>query len=222
MDKYYHSESKKIIGNILLDWWKENKRYFPWRLKKNPYSILIAEMLLRKTTAKQVENMYSSFLKKYPTPKDLSEANEKELSKILTPLGIAHHRASLFIKFGRTIMDNYKGEIPITEKELLKLPGVGRYTANAVLSFSQNKNVPMVDTNFIRVIERVFDFASSKVRTRNDNRIWEFAGELIPNGKSREFNLAILDFASAVCKSRNPVCNACPIIRICAFQKKLS
>jgi len=220
MDRRCLSKSEKIIGNLLLEWWKKNKRFFPWRRRKNPYAILIAEMLLRKTTAKQVENMYSSFLKNYPTPKVLSEADEKELSKILTPLGIEHHRASLFVKFGKTIVDNYKGKIPITEKELLKLPGVGLYATNAVLSFSQNINVPLVDTNFIRIIERVFDFTSSKARARNDSKIWEFAGELIPNGKSREFNLAVLDFAATVCKSRNPECSSCPIIQICAFQKK--
>lgn len=221
MDKRHHSKSKKIIGNLLLDWWEKNKRHFPWRRRKQPYAVLVAEMLLRKTTAKQVEKMYRSFLKKYPTPKALSEADENDLNKILTPLGMEHRRASLFIKFGRAVTEDYNGKIPSSDKELLKLPGVGLYATNAVLSFSHNKNVPMVDTNFIRVIERVFDLTSSKARARNDSRIWEFAGELIPNKKSREFNLAVLDFAATVCKPQNPECSACPIIQICAFQKKI-
>jgi len=220
MDRRHYSKPKKIIGNLLLEWWKKNKRHFPWRRRKNPYAILIAEMLLRKTTAKQVEKMYSSFLKKYPSPKALSEAKKNKLKKILTPLGIEHHRTNLLIEFGKTVIDDFNGKIPSSEKELRKLPGVGPYATNAVLSFSHNKNVPMVDTNFIRVIERVFHFTSSNARARNDSKLWEFAEDLIPNGKSREFNLAVLDFAATVCKSQNPKCNTCILIQICKSQKK--
>lgn len=220
MAKQYHSKSKIIIGNLLLEWWKKNKRHFPWRYRKQPYPVLVAEMLLRKTTAKQVEKMYNSFLKKYPTPKALSEADENELKRILKPLGMEHHRTRLFIKFGRTVIEDYNEKIPSSDKELLKLPGVGLYATNAVLSFSHNKNVPIVDTNFIRVIKRVFDLKSSKARARNDKSIWDFASELIPEGKSREFNLAVLDFAATVCKPQNPACSTCSLVSICAFQKK--
>lgn len=221
MEKRHYSKTKKIIGSLLLEWWEKNKRRFPWRRRKQPYTVLIAEMLLRKTTAKQVMKMYSSFLKQYPTPKALSEADDNELRKILSPLGMEYRRAGLFIKFGRAVMEDYKGKIPSSDKELIKLPGVGLYAANAVLIFSHNKNVPMVDTNFIRIIKRVFDLTSSKARARNDTRIWEFAGELVPNGKSREFNLAVLDFAAVICKQRNPKCGICPLIAICAFYKML-
>lgn len=219
MARKHHTKAKKIIGNLLLEWWKKNKRRFPWRRRKNPYAVLIAEMLLRKTTAKQVEKMYSAFIKKYPTPKTLSEADENELSEILTPIGMEHRRAKLFVKFGTAILEDFKGKTPSTEKELLKLPGVGLYATNAVLSFSHNKNVPMVDTNFIRLIERVFNFSSSKERARNDSKIWEFAQELVPDGRSRDFNLAVLDFAAIVCKPRSPECEICPIVSICKYQK---
>lgn len=218
-DKHYLNTTANI-GNLLLDWWGENKRHFPWRRRKNPYAVLVAEMLLRKTTAKQVEKMYSAFIKKYPTLKALSEANERGLAKILTPLGMEHRRAKLFIKFGTAVLEDFKGKIPSTEKELMKLPGVGLYATNAVLSFSHGRNVPMVDTNFIRLIERVFNFTSSKERARNDNKIWEFAQELVPDGRSRDFNLAVLDFAAMVCKSRSPECETCPIVPICTYQKE--
>lgn len=220
MNKQHDFKGKKIMGSLLLEWWERNKRRFPWRRRKNPYAVLIAEMLLRKTTAKQVEKMYREFMKKYPTPNALSNADENELREQLRPLGMEHNRAKLFIKFGKAVVNDSKGRIPSSEKELLKLSGVGLYAANAVLSFSHSRNVPMVDTNFIRVIGRVFDFTSSKARARNDSRIWEFAEELIPDGKSREFNLAVLDFAAGVCKHRNPECIDCPLIQICAFQKE--
>lgn len=220
MDKRHHSKSKKIIGNRLIKWWENNKRTFSWRRTSRPYNVLVAEMLLRKTTAKQVEEEYRSFIKKYPNPKVLSEAGESELSNRLRPLGMEHKRAKLFLKFGETIMREFKGKVPSTKEELLKLPGVGLYSTNAVLSFSQDKDVPLVDTNFIRIIERVFYFKSSKSRARNDKRIWKYAQDLIPEGKSREFNLAVLDFAALICIARIPKCSICPIINICEFNRK--
>lgn len=220
MDRRHHSKPKKIIGNLLLEWWEKNKRKFSWRRTSRPYNVLIAEMLLRKTTAKQVEEEYRGFIKKYPNPKVLSKAEESELSDRLRPLGMEYMRAKLFLKFGKAIMREFKGRVPSTEKKLLKLPGVGQYATNAVLSFSHNKNVPMVDTNFIRFIERVFGLRSKKSRARNDTDIWEFASMLIPDGKSREFNLAVLDFAAILCKTQKPRCDICPIINYCVFDKE--
>lgn len=220
MDRRHHSKSKKIIGNLLLEWWEKNKRKFSWRRTSRPYNVLIAEMLLRKTTAKQVEEEYRGFIKKYPNPKVLSEAEERELSDRLRPLGMEYMRAKLFLKFGKAIMREFKGRVPSTKEELLELPGVGLYSTNAVLSFSQNKNVPLVDTNFIRIIDRVFGFKSEKSRARNDKKIWEFATMLIPKGKSKEFNLAVLDFAAVLCKAKNPRCDICPIINYCIFDKE--
>ena len=221
MDRRHYSKSKKIIGILLLEWWGKNKRSFSWRRSKKPYKVLISEMLLRKTTAKQVQESYSEFIKKYPDPKVLSKADENELSKRLKPLGMEYKRAELFLKFGKVITKNFRGKVPATEKELLKLPGVGQYAANAVLSFSHNKNVPMVDTNFIRFIDRVFGFKSKKSRARNDTEIWEFASTLIPEGRSRDFNLAVLDFSAVLCKAKNPKCDMCPLIKYCVFHKKI-
>ena len=212
---------EKIIGDILLQWWEKNKRSFSWRRSKKPYNVLISEMLLRKTTAKQVQESYSEFIRKYPNPKALSKAHENELSKRLKPLGMEYKRAKLFQKFGKVITEDFRGKVPSSEKELLKIPGVGRYAANAVLSFSHNENVPMVDTNFIRFIERVFGFKSKKSRARNDTEIWEFASMLIPNGRSRDFNLAVLDFGAVLCKAKNPKCNICPLIKYCVYYKDI-
>lgn len=176
-------------------------------------------MLLRKTTAQQVERIYDVFLRKYPNPRVLSNADENELKELLEPLGMEHRRTKLLIEFGKAIMERYKENIPTVAEELLQLPGVGLYAANAVLSFSHDQDVPVVDTNFIRVIGRVFNFKSSKTRVRNDSRIWEFSRTLVPRGRSREFNLAVLDFAATVCKSRNPKCDTCPLVSICAICK---
>jgi len=214
------SKFKKAFSERLLEWWRENKRDFSWRHTRDPYAVLIAEMLLRKTTAQQVERTYNMFISKYPTPEALSEADENELRDLLRPLGMEHRRAKLLVRLGKAVMEKYNGNVPTKAEDLLQLSGVGLYATNAVLSFSHSQDAPMVDTNFIRVMGRVFNLQSSKARARDDDKIWGFARALVPKGKSKEFNLAVLDFAATVCKSRNPMCDICPLTHICAFYKK--
>lgn len=208
---------KELFVKLLLEWWNENKRDFPWRHAKDPYSILIAEMLLRKTTAQQVEKIYAKFLDRYPNPTALAEAEEDELKELLKPLGMEHKRAELLKKFGQTIRELYNSRIPTDPQKLLKLPGVGMYATNAVLCFACSKDVPLLDTNFIRVIQRVFGIKSQKSRARDDNKMWEFAKSLIPQGKSKYFNLAILDFAAQICTAKKQKCLACPVRGICIY-----
>ncbi|MGB9759766.1 MAG: hypothetical protein ACP5KW_07960 [Thermoproteota archaeon] len=210
---------KSLFAELLLEWWRKNRRDFPWRRTKDPYSILVAEMLLRKTTAQQVKKVYSSFLAKYPNPKSLAEANKKNLEKLLRPLGMERKKAELFKKFGLAVKEKYNGKIPSELHDLLRLPGVGMYAANAVLSFSYSRDVPLLDTNFIRVMQRVFGIKSQKPRPREDEGMWAFAQSLIPSGNSKDFNLAVLDFAALVCKARRPKCQSCPTRAICNYYK---
>jgi A/G-specific adenine glycosylase len=202
----------------LVRWWEVNKRDYSWRRTEDPYGILIAEMMLRKTTASQVSRLYDDFLKEYPNAVALSRANIKDVSKLLKPLGMEHDRARLFIKMSKRIVDGRNGEVPSSIGELLELPGVGTYTANAVLAISHGVNVPMLDSNFIRVLSRVFGFRSAKKRLRTDPKLWEFAQSLMPiDINAKTFNFAVLDFAAKVCKARKPLCYKCPIEFLCTF-----
>jgi len=210
------AESKAFFAKLLLKWWEKNGRKFPWRNTKDPYAVLIAEILLRKTTAKQVERVYNSFISRYYSPDLLAGAEEAELKKMLKPLGLGG-RSKLLIEFGKVLVEKFSGTVPDKAEDLMKLPGVGLYSANAVLSFIYGQKVSTLDSNFIRVIKRVFGFTSSKARARNDKRAWEFANNLVPKGRSREFNWAVLDFASLVCKSRSPLCSQCILKNYCVF-----
>jgi len=220
MTTQYYLQKKGKFNRLLLDWWRKNKRDFPWRQTDDPYSILIAEMLLRKTTSKQVEKVYDKFIKKYPSYKKLSKAKKKDLVELLRPLGIEYQRANLFINFGCAIEDLFDGRIPNSYLELRKLPGIGQYSANAVLSLSSNQKAPMLDTNFIRIMDRIFGIKSSKSRAHSDPQIWQMAGRLIPDGYSRDFNLAVLDFGAIQCNARNPDCSSCPFISFCRYCEK--
>lgn len=202
---------------ILLEWWRQNKNEFPWRFTNDPYAVLIAELLLRKTTAQQVNKIYNMFLLIFPNPESLATADIRQLEEILTPLGIQHKRAVLLKEFGIKVCERYCGQIPREVEKLLELPGVGRYAANAVLSLVYQEDVPLLDTNFIRVIHRVFGIISQKARARDDEKIWGFAQNLIPQGNSRNFNLAVLDFAMMVCKAKKPRCSTCVLGKVCLY-----
>jgi len=209
--------SKEKFADLLLEWWKLNKRDFPWRRTNNPYVILVSEMLLRKTTAKQVNAIFEKFFTKFPNVKMLAEADEEEIEELIKPLGMEHKRAVLLKKLANELLKNHGGAIPASQDDLLKLPGVGRYSANAVLCFAYGKDAPLVDVNAIRVFQRVFSVKSQKRRIKDDTTFWEFVAETIPKGKAREFNLAIIDFAHEVCRPKKPKCAICPLCVICIF-----
>lgn len=211
----------RVFAERLVKWWELGKREFPWRHTQDPYCIAISELLLRKTTAKQVSRIYREFIRQYPSPQKLAEANKKELANLIKPLGMEHMRSELLIKFGKEVVEKYSGKISTARDQLLDLPGIGLYAANAILCFAYGVRAPAVDANFIRVVERVFALKSAKKRPRNDPQIWRFAEELVPESKSREFNFAVLDFAAKVCRAQRPLCGICPISGICfCFKNK--
>jgi len=218
--KFLTGRQKKEFAERLLKWWHTNKRDFPWRRTTDPYKILIAELLLRKTTAKQVATLYEKFLCRYPDLKALSEAPEKELEDAIRPLGMEHKRATLLKAIGSEIIQKYSGQVPTFKENLMKLPGAGSYVANAILCFVHGKDVPLVDTNAIRVFQRVFAFQSQKRRPKDDRTLWDFVANTIPPGKARDFNLAIIDHAHSICLPKNPRCPACPLNILCKYAQE--
>lgn len=168
------SKHKDLFAQKLLKWWESNKEEFPWRKSTDPYKVLIAEILLRKTTSQQVLKVYEVFLEKYPNVITLAQASLADLKGILRPLGMEHKRSDLLLKLACTIKNTYGGIIPYSLNELLKLPGVGRYVASGVLCLAHKEDVPMVDTNAIRVIQRVFGFRSTRARAKDDPEVWAF------------------------------------------------
>jgi len=212
-------EKINTFRNKLLEWHKENAFSYPWRETKDAYKVLIAEVLLRKTTREQVRKVFCKLIAKYPNSDSLAVANAGELEELVKSLGMQKKRTEVLIKASRFIVKRFRGLVPSEAEKLLEVPGVGLYTANAVMCFAFHKQVPLVDTNVIRIICRVFGIKSKKARLRTDPEIWNFVGRLIPRGKARDFNFALIDFASAVCTSRAPKCNVCFASGTCCFKR---
>jgi len=225
MNNYFLSQNEiTALQNVLLDWFRDNSRNFPWRKTSNPFHILIAEKLLQKTSVgEKVVNAYLLIVTKYPSPKALSNAKIEELNQIIGPLGL-HYRAKEIINLAIAIESQFFGKLPEDYKSLIKLPGVGDYSARAVLSFGYNQNIAIVDTNVARVLFRVFGIMLPKpTNPARKKYLIDLATSLIPEGRSREFNFAILDFSAKICKPKNPACQICPISKFCFyFMKNLS
>ena len=208
---------KDFFNINLLKWGRDNFRNFDWRKDVRPYKVLISELMLQRTTATQVEVVFPSFIKKYPNTKKLSLSDTDELIKIIRPLGLYQRRLKVFQILVKQIEQDFNGIIPNEYDDLMELFGVGIYIANAILCFSFNEKVPIVDTNIIRIFQRFFNFQSDKKYIESDKKIWEFAKNLIPEADYQLYNYALLDFGSLVCKSKNPECDICILRKKCYF-----
>lgn len=209
----------KHFHKALLAWFKENRRDFPWRYSKNPYHILVSEILLQKTDAQKALSAYKLFIKKFPDIESLSTAEPSEIEAIIKDIGL-FYRAERLVDLAKALVNEHSGDIPRVKDDLLKLKGIGRYAASAVRCFAFNKREAIVDTNIIRLFNRVFGFKSTKKRPREDAELWQFAETLLPSRNVRDYNYALLDFSALVCSAKKPRHEICPLKDICKHYKQ--
>jgi A/G-specific adenine glycosylase len=205
---------------LLLDWFSTNGRRFPWRRSRDPYKILVAEVLLQKTDSTKVLPVYRRLVKKHPNVRSLAGARLLSLKRLIRPIGL-HYRARRLQMMARDIVEGYGGRVPRTAPELLRLPGVGAYIANAVLAVAFLEPVPMVDTNVVRVMKRAFNMRSRMTRERADRRLWASVAATIPRARARDYSLALLDLGGLVCTARKPNCPDCPVSHPCSYYRRI-
>jgi len=207
------------VWNDLVAWFHTNGRKFIWRENKEPYVVLISEVLLKKTSARVVNQFLPSFLQTYGNVYAMNRATLKELEDALAPLGLSVQRGKQLQSLARTLVQSYEGVIPDERDKLLQLPGVGEYTAAAVLCFAYGKPVAIVDTNVARIVTRFYGIEPTRCEARRSPEVWEKAQCLVnQNSKhSRETNWALLDLGALVCKPSGPKCDECPLSSNCAF-----
>ncbi|MBM7854313.1 A/G-specific adenine glycosylase [Desulfohalotomaculum tongense] len=207
------SETISTFRTEIISWFRNNGRPFPWRNTRNPYRVLISEILLQRTRAVQVVPVYLNLISSYPDIFSLSVADENDLSLLITPLGL-RKRTRYLIDLAEEIVRRFDGVIPSDKNELISLPGIGTYTAHAVLSFAFNLPYPVVDSTVIRVFRRFLNL--SYPGHKPNRKIMEIAEILMDNSDSRLYNYGLLDFAADVCSTYNPECTVCPVSRLCA------
>lgn len=197
----------------LLKWYRENQRNLPWRQTSDPYKIWLSEVMLQQTQVATVIQYYLRFTERFPTVHDLAEADEHDVFKLWEGLGY-YSRARNLHKCAKTVVREWSGKFPEEASDLIKLPGVGPYTAGAVSSIAFNKSVPAVDGNVMRVISRAFlidvDIANPKSRRVFEEKIME----IIPY-EAGDFNQALMELGATHCSPQNPDCASCPISSHC-------
>ena len=211
---------KKDFASAMLSWFVGAGRQFPWRQTRRAYRVLLAEKLLQQTSVRRgVVDAYNELVHAYPDPEQLTAADPRALAKLFRPLGLSY-RAKDLVRMARDVVSRFDGRIPRQLTALLSLYGVGDYSARAILSFAYGQDVPVVDTNVGRILYRAFGipgkFPQNPARSR---RLTSLAGRLLPAGKSREFNWAMIDLGALVCLPKNPLCGKCPINHLCDYQK---
>ena len=194
----------------LLRWYARNHRTLPWRRTRDPYRILLSEVMLQQTQVNRVIPKYREFLRRYPSLEALAGAPVREVRETWYPLGY-NIRPVRLRKIARTVVRHHGGRLPDTREALLRLPGVGPYTAGAVLTFAHGKPSPILDTNVRRVLRRVF-YGN---RATPDRVLWALAAALLPPGDGYNFNQALMDFGATVCTARTPRCPSCPMRALC-------
>jgi A/G-specific adenine glycosylase len=197
----------------LLAWFAKNGRALPWRRTRDPYRVLVSEFMLQQTQVSRVTEYYPRFIKRFSSIEVLARARPSAVREAWSGLGY-YARARNLHKLARQV-SGAGCQVPDDPAELVKLPGVGRYTAGAVACFAYEKPVAAVDTNVRRVIRRVF--LGEGGRGKREERIWQIAGALVPRDGKRAwaFNQGIMELGARVCVARKPRCPECPVVRDC-------
>lgn len=210
---------EKIV-EPLLTWFQENARALPWRAQATPYRVWVSEIMLQQTRVEAVKPYFERFTKALPTIKDLAECEEEKLLKLWEGLGY-YNRVRNMQNAAQTVMKEYGGMLPADYEKLLKLKGIGHYTAGAIASIAYKIPVPAVDGNVLRVITRVSaddsDIMKQSVRTKVEQAL----SQIIPKQRASAFNQGLMELGATVCLPNGaPLCEQCPWKDFCEAKKK--
>jgi len=208
-----------LFSEKILLWYANNKRDLPWRSTYNPYNIWLSEIMLQQTRVAQGIPYYLKFIEHFPLVQDLANANEEKVLKLWQGLGY-YSRARNLHATAKNIVENYKGEFPDTYKELLKLKGVGDYTASAIASISFNRPEPVVDGNVYRVLSRHYGIKTPINSTEGVKYFKKIAREVMNIVEIRDYNQGIMEFGAIQCIPQNPNCNNCLLNTSCLALKE--
>ena len=210
------------FSNTLIYWYLQNKRALPWRKSKHPYFIWLSEIMLQQTRVAQGLAYYLKFTEEFPTVFDLAKADESTVLKMWQGLGYYSRARNLHFS-AKYIANELNGEFPSTYKEIIKLKGVGDYTASAIASICFNEPTAVVDGNVYRVLSRYFGIATPINSSAGIKEFKALAQSLLDTKQPGTYNQALMDFGAMHCKPQNPLCDTCPFANSCvALEKKLT
>ena len=202
----------------LRRWFRAYGRDLPWRRTRDPYRILVSEIMLHQTQAPRVAQVYPEFLERFPTIDAVAAARLREVKRLTDPLGYKI-RGRWIKQIADEVVKYRAGEFPATVEDLMELPGVGRYTAGAVMTFAHGVPAPILDTNGARVLGRWFAGAlpPNDSAAQRRRRLWALAAAILPRDDGWSINQGLMDFGAQICTARHPACDECVMRHRCHY-----
>jgi A/G-specific adenine glycosylase len=207
------------LARGLLDWWDAGHDDLPWRRSKEPYAIWVAEVMLQQTQVATVIPYYERWMDRLPTVEALAAASLEDVLKLWEGLGY-YGRARNLHAAAVSIVGDYGGQIPDSVEGLMKLKGIGRYTAGAIASIAFDRPVPVLDGNVIRIISRLQDMEDDVTQATTRRVLWRIAGQMVDQDRSGDFNQALMELGQKLCLPIQPLCSRCPLASQCLSRQR--
>lgn len=205
---------RQRLRRKLKTWYEEAARELPWRETHDPYRIWISEIMLQQTTVAAVIPYYERFFKAFPKLEDLAHAEERQVLKLWEGLGY-YSRARNILKAARVLWEEQEGQFPTDVSRLQELPGIGRYTAGAIVSFAFDRKAPIVEANTLRLYSRLIGYPGNPRSADGQRVLWNFAEEILTSHSPGRTNQALMELGSRICTPKEPDCKICPVQREC-------
>ncbi|HVA45868.1 MAG TPA: A/G-specific adenine glycosylase [Pirellulales bacterium] len=210
---------KRQFRRKLLGWYALHARDLEWRQTSDPYRVWVSEIMLQQTQVATVAGYFSRFLAEFPTIDALAAADEHRVLRLWEGLGY-YRRARQLHRAAGIIVGEHGGRFPADPHAVRGLPGIGRYTAGAILSIAFDARQPILEANTIRLLSRLLAYRGDPRKKEGESLLWKFAEELLPRRGSGTFNQALMELGSLVCTPRNPACGECPVKRLCPTEAR--
>ena len=212
-------ESFPLFRRKLLRWYAKHARSLPWRNVADPYYVWVSEIMLQQTTTQTVQGYFDRFTKAFPTIQSLAESDLDTVNRHWEGLGY-YRRCALLHKAAKEIVDRFDGVFPDNVTDVRNLPGIGRYTAGAILSIAFGRRLPILEANTLRLHARLLALRGNLLHGEVNAHLWEFAEAILPRTGSGKVNQALMDLGSLVCTPKSPKCAECPVVAFCESAKR--
>jgi A/G-specific adenine glycosylase len=210
----------QALHEALMSWFDENGRDLPWRRTRDPWRVLVSEVMLQQIQVKRAVPFYKAFLQRFATPRALAEAPLAEAIRVWGNLG-RYRRVVHLHRTARILVEDFGGEVPSDPKVLVRLPGIGPYTAGAVACFAFEKDVVFVDTNVRRVLHRLFFGSDVPEPAAKEKQLLSTAEALVPSGHGWKWGQSVIEFGALHCTARKPLCESCPLSSLCVARSAI-
>jgi len=210
----FSKQSKRSLQQRLLGWFAGEARDLPWRKTRDLYRIWVSEIMLQQTQVVTVVGYYERFLARFPDVRSLAEADEHDVLRLWEGLGY-YRRARQMHAAARRIVQSHQGEFPATFDDVVALPGIGRYTAGAILSIGRDAPLPILEANTVRVLSRLTAYRGDTASREGQKFLWQAAEALLSQDQPGSFNQALMELGATICTPRSPTCLLCPVNALC-------